>query len=285
MAEFELDRTRANFAAARARAIARGVHIGHTTPPGYVKSSGGTLTVDPDRGPHIAELFKHRAAGATWHELAVYLHEAGLRTGRGNEYFSASALRSLVLNRVYRGEVRSGELRNHEAHEPLVDEVTWQHAQTPNPRRHPNEIEPALLAGIVRCASCRGALSPERTRNSHGTSFHMYICGKFHAGGQCPAPTSIVSHRIEPYVQILFFRALSHPPPEVDYRRQQVRRLRTKLDTAEQALTAFRDDDRIEDVLGRDQFRRLVIGRYGAMAQRTRTAARCVRPLPARVAH
>jgi hypothetical protein len=57
MAEFELDRMRANFEAARARRIARGAHYGHGPPIGYLRDSGGYLSVDEHMAPHIREVF------------------------------------------------------------------------------------------------------------------------------------------------------------------------------------------------------------------------------------
>lgn len=50
------------------------------------------------------------------------------------------------------------------------------------------------------------------------------------------------------------FRALTYPPPEVDYHRKRLRERRRALEAAEEAVAAFRDDERIEDILGRDQF-------------------------------
>jgi hypothetical protein len=160
----------------------------------------------------------------------------------------------VIHNRTYRGEVRSGAYRNSQAHAALIDEVTWQLAQRPNTIPRANERTPALLTGIVRCASCRGALSPEHQRRARGRRVQLYLCHKKSVRGYCAAPTSIVSDRIDPYIQLLFFRALTYPPPEVDYRRKQRRKRQRALEAAEHALEAFRDDERIEDVLGRDQF-------------------------------
>jgi hypothetical protein len=98
---------------------------------------------------------------------------------------------------------------------------------------------------------CHG---PEGRYKRNGGSGRFYLCRKHHSSGWCPAPTSIRAERIERYVESVFFQALKSPPPEVDYRREQVRRLELVLRKVEAAFEAFRDDERLGDVLDQDQF-------------------------------
>src|SRR5699024_1708028 len=124
MAEFDLDRIRENHAAARSRAIARGMHLAPRVPLGYLKDDDGHLTPDPTTAPHLREAFRRRAEGAQWSDVADYLRGEEVRTGTGNEFWDPQAVYALVKSRVYRGEVQSGEFVNPEAHEPIIDELT-----------------------------------------------------------------------------------------------------------------------------------------------------------------
>ena len=64
MAEWELDRVRSSWDQAKARAIARGVHIGRTPPFGYRRDSRGRLRCDPKTGDVARELFRAPQQGS-----------------------------------------------------------------------------------------------------------------------------------------------------------------------------------------------------------------------------
>jgi hypothetical protein len=55
MAEWELDRIRGQWDIAKARAVARGAHVGGTVPVGYRKTRAGHLHLDPTVAPVLAE--------------------------------------------------------------------------------------------------------------------------------------------------------------------------------------------------------------------------------------
>ncbi len=63
MAEWQRDRARENWDAARERAVARGVHCASRPPTGYRRGPSGRLVVDPGSAPVIRELFARRADG------------------------------------------------------------------------------------------------------------------------------------------------------------------------------------------------------------------------------
>jgi DNA invertase Pin-like site-specific DNA recombinase len=254
MAEFELDRMRANFAAARSRAIGRGTHIGPCAPLGYRRGADKRLHPDPTTAPHVRELFRLRAENTTWREISAYLEINGVRTTAGNVCWSPSNVYAVVKNRAYRGEVRHGEFVNVEAHQPIVDELTWQRAQNPLGLTPPRGSARSLLAGLIRCASCRYALSSENAPRAHGSRQHRYRCPRTSASGRCPAPVSVAANDIEPYVERLFFEALDSRAPERVFRRGQVRRRERELGAAEAALAAFRDDARVGELLDADEF-------------------------------
>jgi hypothetical protein len=135
-------------------------------------------------------MFERRAAGAGPTELGELLERAGVRTSQGSAIWSRQAVKTLLKNRVYRGELRSAPYVNTEAHEPIVDEATWQAANrrdlTGRRRRPPS---PYLLSGVLRCAGC--GYSMQGTHDSHGK--RIYRCIRRHAGGICPEPARIVA--------------------------------------------------------------------------------------------
>ena len=77
MGEWELDRIRASWDAAAARAVARGV-CANRTPFGYRKRADGRLSADPAVAYAVTELFRRRADGETIGELRSYLEGEGI---------------------------------------------------------------------------------------------------------------------------------------------------------------------------------------------------------------
>lgn len=176
------------FEAAKARAIERGVHICGRVPVGYRRRPDKRLEPD-ESGPVIAELFERKAAGASWGKLSRWL-SAEL----GREVIPGS-VRAIIRNPVYLGEARQGRLRNPGAHEALVDRATWQACQVAGPRPARSGGEPALLAGLVRCASCSRTMTSTLMRGRR-----VYRCRRRHTAGDCPGPASILAERLEAYV-------------------------------------------------------------------------------------
>src|SRR5436190_10331450 len=62
----------------------------------------------------------------------------------------------MLARRVYLGEVAHGSSVHPDAHEPLVDRLTWERAQAEAPRRRSAAAFP--LSGIATCAQCGEAL-------------------------------------------------------------------------------------------------------------------------------
>lgn len=153
MAEWELDRVRANWDVAQARAVARGIHGGGYTPLGYIRDRmSGKLRVNKREARVVAEVFRRRGEGASIRELVVYLNSTGLKTKRGGTKFVDSSVSNLIGNRVYTGEARSGRHVKEGAHPAIVDEATWQQAQ--HPRKARQRPRRSLLGAVVRCAEC-----------------------------------------------------------------------------------------------------------------------------------
>jgi hypothetical protein len=152
LAEWELDRRRESWAEARGNATERGAHIG-TVPAGYDRIEGKLV---PNRySQHIVSAFEMRAAGLSITEIGSYLRESGVpsdsRRRKSGTVWSGPGVRSLLCNRTYLGEVRSGEYVNQTAHPAIIEAALFSRVQRVNPettrKRTRGNKAAALLQG------------------------------------------------------------------------------------------------------------------------------------------
>jgi DNA invertase Pin-like site-specific DNA recombinase len=250
MAEWELDRIRSNWEAARIRAVDRGVHVGSWAPFGYIRRSDGRLKPHPQSGELVAELFRRRAAGASIRELGRWLESREIKTTHGNRGWSETSLRHILGNRVYLGEVRLGGHIRAGAHKPLIDEALWQVAQ--NPRIAPRSKRPTLLGGLLRCAGCSMVLHSQTVRLARGNLSSAYACHGRSGAGECPSPAHASGALIEPLIERAFFSRLRRSRPATSKR--TLEQLETQQRAAEMALATYRDNLRLPIVLGSADF-------------------------------
>jgi DNA invertase Pin-like site-specific DNA recombinase len=251
MAEWELDRIRAMWDTAKARAITRGVHVGKMPPFGYRRDGHGRLEVHPQKGPAVAELFRRRAQGEALSTLCRWLEDRGFTTGNGNTGWTNTTLRGIVANRTYLGELHSGSHVALGTHQPLTDEATWQTAQTPRelPAKRRGK-QPTLLGGLLRCAGCRVALHSGVAERSGGRLCATYVCHGRSAGGACPSRAYISGSLIEPHIEEAFFSALRHQGRRGAAATKKLERLELQVTKAKDELAAYRDAPMILTTLG-----------------------------------
>jgi DNA invertase Pin-like site-specific DNA recombinase len=265
LGEWESERLGASWRQAHARAVRRGVYSGSGTPVGYRRTRSSRLRPDPVTGDRIAEVFRRRANGETAASLARWLEAQGVRTARGSPSWTSSAMGRLLRNRVYLGEVRYGSHVNERAHPALVDAATWQAAQYPRRAVVSYEPEPALLAGLVRCAGCSMTMSGVWARYRQKEWETVYRCDGHSAAGRCAAPASICAAYLEPYVEECVFDLLRRrrAQPAVDLAQAE-----RAVDTASAALTRYRDSDQVLAGLGVDAY----VAGLAARGERVRRA-------------
>ena len=251
LAEYDLDRIRASWDAARAHAIARGVHLGPKPPTGYRRLKSGRLRPDPVSGPVVSELFARRADGESITRLCRFMEQSGVITPYGNPGWCCTSLRGVLANRVYLGEVRCAPHVREGAHPPLTDPVTWQRAQAPRELPRRSASRPSLLAGLVRCAACGMSMSATARVETPRRTRRQYVCARHYSAGSCCAPASIAGTLLEPYVEDVTFELLRsrRRPPAA-----KVRDAERKVATLQAALIAYRDSTRLQSVLDEDTF-------------------------------
>jgi DNA invertase Pin-like site-specific DNA recombinase len=230
-AEEELDARTESWLVARTAAVGRGVHVASKAPTGYRRGDDGVLVRDQKPARAIAELFRRRARGDGWTALAKFLTEKGVVSPYGNSTWSPSAVANIIRNRVYLGEARSGDIVNPHAHDPIVLRAEWEAAQLTFTVTEPEKRDALLLSGLVRCASCRYTVKPDRMTGRKGEHLGLYRCRGRHAAGVCPSPTSVLARVLDPYVEHVFLdqlaskaRALqgSRPTDELNVARQDL---------------------------------------------------------------
>jgi DNA invertase Pin-like site-specific DNA recombinase len=231
MANLTLNRAKAGFAAAKRQAVERGYWPTNTAPLGYMiehRKHGGDGTLRPDPATrHLPKLaMEMRAMGRSWAEI-------GRAIGRG-----PTGARKVVANRTYLGEIRlivRGELvMNEHAHEPLVDRALFEAAQIDHPPPERRGNPPALLAGILRCASCGDTLG--RSTAKRGS---FYVCRPNKARRRCSAPAIVGSVGIERYVQEQFLAIVADLALEQVERGDLIKDASAALADVEAELDAF----------------------------------------------
>lgn len=252
-AELEIERIGENWQAARARAVDRGVHVSGHTPLGYLRRDDGRLTPDPATEGPVAEAFARRAAGESWKAIADWLTAEGVVTTHGNPRWTIATVRSMIRNRVYLGEARSGDLVKIGAHEPLIDDETWQAANKRRGLSHSASGSTAgMLSGIIRCAGCSFALKPRIGSTRHGKPRREYTCRPDKAAGRCPEPASVNAENVEKVAVERFFEDYSEIRARFHHRSDERSEIERSLATNRAELTAALDERLVEALGGED---------------------------------
>ena len=252
MAELQLNQLKAGWRDAKRRAIERGAHIG-PTPFGFDRVPRGV----PDAGqlrpngklPIVRELFLE-APGRSDKSLAAWMDE---HSPRGNgRYWTSSSVRHVLENRIYLGEIRylrrndgdATDLVNTNALEPIVSEAEWRAAQKPKGMQRKSS-EKHLLGGIARCQACGSPMYSGPGGSSGRT--RVYRCSAAAQGqrarGRCPAPSVVVSERLEAYVleqlRLHYARARDVEFIAIDDASHELKGLEQALALAREELEAF----------------------------------------------
>lgn len=192
IAAFELARLREGWSKTVVDAIERGVHPAGTA-PGYTRGKDKRFRRDA-LAPFVHRAFEMRAdAEPISHIVQVLNQDAPLEDGR---LWTYQRVTHMLSNRVYLGEVFYGDLRKTDAHEPIVTEDEYRRAQLARgPARPTTSTNPAILAGLVRCAGCRYCMA--QGMGGKANDYALYRCKRKHAHGRCPEPTTISREALE----------------------------------------------------------------------------------------
>ena len=214
-------RARDSFRRLKRESVARGVWKQRQCPRGYDRGPGRRLVPNAD-APAVLDGFRRRVAGETVLSLAGRL---GMTT---------SGVRQLLRNRVYLGELRDGDEVNPQAHAAIVPADLWRAAQAQRPRPPRRSGGVALLAGLVRCASCGHGMT--RSPSPKGDT---YRCPTHHSGIRCPAPAGITVPRLEAHVEQVALAALAAVVAEGHVEHENLAELEAAVAAADDELREY----------------------------------------------
>jgi site-specific DNA recombinase len=210
IAEHERDRLKEGWDEANRRAVARGVHVSSVVPYGYRRAADGLLEPDPCTAPLVTGAFRLRAECRSYPAVREWLHSSVPPSERPG--WGTGALVKLLANRVYLGEARSGRHRRPGAHPPLVDRATFELAAGARCISGQREgREPAMLAGLLRCAGCRYCLK-RGGQAATPPARRLSTCQPVPGRPACPRPVKVRTGEVERLVEERFFEMLARPP-------------------------------------------------------------------------
>jgi DNA invertase Pin-like site-specific DNA recombinase len=216
MAEAYLDRTKASWDATKRRNVEeRGLHVCASAPFGYQRvdkvegyegSRDARLVVVPQEAEIVRLAFKQRADGQPFANIN---RACAASLGRP---LSRNFARRTIDNRVYLGEARATvrakegpgteQIVKEGAHEAIVTPELYAAANRTQSKSWPLDgslSEQALLAGVVRCASC-GHRMHVRGKTRKGKRQAFYHCSRGSTRGDCAAPSSAYVNLVDEHV-------------------------------------------------------------------------------------
>jgi site-specific DNA recombinase len=167
----------------------KGIFMGGTPPYGY-KPKDRKLVIDEEEARNVRWIFARFLENGSATELAREVVRRGIRTPRGNP-MSKNFLYRMLNNRAYIGEAVHKGTGYAGEHERLIDQKTWDHAQSilqqsPRLRASNTRAEtPALLKGLLY-GEDGAAFSPTHTRK--GDRLYRYYVSQTvlkHGAGKC----------------------------------------------------------------------------------------------------
>ena len=188
-------------------AASRGFWVSSRTPYGYHKvhiqdgaKKRPRLEPDRDTAPVVERIFALATSGKGITEIARTLNDDSIANPTGRPW-SKNGVHILLTNEVYTGTLLWGlnardgapPVRVEDAFPAIVSKDLFSHAQSLMRSRAPQRAHPRrvgssyLLSGLVRCRSCRRALSGQDSKSG---KFSYYVCQSLLKRGRdaCDAP-------------------------------------------------------------------------------------------------
>jgi DNA invertase Pin-like site-specific DNA recombinase len=273
IAELELERIKESWSTAVTEAVKRGVHISARAPAGYRRDSeSGRLIPEEPAASAIAEVFRRRAVGASWTELARFLEDKGVYPVTGNPHWSPSGVANLVKNPVYLGQARSGSIVNNDAHAPIVTQAEFDAAQggTTLLKSAKNSLSAqTLLKGLIRCAGCGHTLKisgsyDKKTKSRYPTYYCIGRYAKGHCTSRATIRASVVDRHVEEQV-LTALQAEGGPLAQAIEASEQIEEAARKVTAAEHELDLFVMSPQLLTTIGQEKFMQGVDARQRAL--------------------
>lgn len=176
----------------------KGLSTGGPTPFGYVLEDG-VYKPDPNRAPHVAEVFRMYAAGSSFTDCAKYLNSFGFKTTM-KKNFSSGSVRRILENKKYCGYYIYNGLEIEGGMPQLVDEVLYYEVQKIM-KKNSKPVRPRgefALTGKLICGKCGGSMTGTSGTSKTGDVHYYYKCpGK----DRKPVPRDQLEHSVAQHVR------------------------------------------------------------------------------------
>jgi site-specific DNA recombinase len=205
VAQWERERRRDDWTAARRNAVERGVPNGRP-PFGYRKRPDGRFEINEEQAAIVRKVYERRAAGEPFSSIARDLG------------WSHSTTRQILSNEAYLGLARSGQFTKDGAHPPIVSREAFDAAQagrTIQPVPSGATTRGRLLIGLARCGGCGRTLKVVRRPRADGSFVAAYFC-KNAASEPCPSRAYVHADELDGFVAEWFEQALRTAPHVID---------------------------------------------------------------------
>ena len=214
-----------------------------------------TIALDEERAPLIRLAFTEYATGQwTTKKLAAHLHDCGLTTvptaHKPAKAVTGAQLHRMLRHPYYKGVISFQGVEYAGAHEPLVDEETWNQVQAvldshrfgERERQHNHHLKTTVYCGL-----CGARLLVQNTRNSKGDLYPYFICAKRQRTHDCAFRAvliDVVEERMSALYRTIQLGSQDRQLVE-QYVREELRRLERDKDRTIRSLTTRRTN--IED--------------------------------------
>lgn len=174
-------------------------------PYGYEFDEHKNLVVVPEEAEWIRAMADRFIAGHGYRGVARWLNELGVKTRKGNQWYS-STVRQILTNETYTGSLvwnrryvdKAGKHKwrdpsewivHENAHPAILSEEQWAEIQKRIKRRMPKGGEKQMkyrLSGMLRCGECGQAMVSRRygNRGPHRDR-RIYVCAGYQQNGTC----------------------------------------------------------------------------------------------------
>ncbi|SKC42841.1 recombinase family protein [Maledivibacter halophilus] len=204
MARRELKIIKKRLLRGRMKSLEEGNYISAIPPFGYEKKDNSLITNDKQSNvvKLIFDLYVNKNYGDS--KIAKYLIENKIPNASNNLNWEKTTIRTLLKNPVYTGKVVWGKkkvkydnsgkkisrLQDKKnwlifdgKHEAIIDEITFQKAQSiakerHNPRKHTSKKLRNPLAGLIICGGCGNTMTIRTCKNKPDTIRCYKNCGK-----------------------------------------------------------------------------------------------------------
>lgn len=191
-----------------------------------------TISVDPERAPHVAWAFESYVSG-DWSvaQLVAALEERGLRTrptpARSSAVPTVTSFHRILTNPYYKGIVTLNGAEHVGSHEPLVSAATWEAVQRLLKSRRTgerNRIHTHYLKSTIYCFNCHRRLLVHKARSKTGRIYDYFVCSGRQKGTprctQRALPMADVEKRVERAYTSFELAPLKRQRIERDYRQR-----------------------------------------------------------------